>query len=414
MKYIERQLQSKLSAYVKQFPVVVLTGARQTGKSTLLKHLFTSGKWEYISLDQRGTLERLNADPDLFVKDINSNIIIDEAQKSPALFHAIKWRVDEGMKHKVILSGSANLQLLHRVSETLAGRAGILELYTLSLAEKYEQKKNILDILLTAKDINTAERKIKEQKVTKDDFLFDHILWGGYPKITEYKNVSQKQNWLENYRTTYIERDLRDVANIAELTDFQKFYQSLAFQAANILNLSNIASDIGVSVPTCKKYIQILQASYQYFLLQPYHINVHKRLIKLPKVYIFDTGLANYFLGYGTVKELQNSGKFGNILENSVISEMVKQNSLLKQAAKMYFWRTSNGAEIDLIIERGERILPVEIKSAVNVAGISLRGLYDFLEIKTQKRIPFGVIFYRGSEVFKLNEKVLAVPIGCL
>ena len=385
---------------------MVLTGARQTGKSTLLKHLFSAKKWEYVNLDQRGILERLNRDPDLFVKDINSNIIIDEAQKAPALFHSLKWRVDEGLKYKIILSGSANLALMHRVSETLAGRAGIVELFTLSLAEKYRQTP-ILGVILRSKTIGEAQKNIRVLSGIKDNDFFQHVLWGGYPALMGYHDTASKRNWFENYRTLYLERDLRDIGNIAELSDFQRFYQALAFQAGNILNMSNLAGDLGISVPTCKKYMTILEASYQYFLLPPYHANVRKRLVKSPKVYIYDSGLGNYFLDYTNVKELKNSGKFGNILENCVISELVKQNSLLSQKANIYFWRTSNGAEIDLIIEGVSAIIPVEIKSSVNIAGLSTRSICDFMEHKTFKKVPFGVVFYRGDDVFRISERSL-------
>ncbi|MBU1366466.1 MAG: ATP-binding protein, partial [Candidatus Omnitrophica bacterium] len=402
-----------LKKYVSQFPVVVLTGARQAGKSTLLKHLFKSGRWEYVNFDKRGVLEKVKSDPDLFVKDISSNIIIDEAQKAPEVFHSIKWRIDEGLKYKIILSGSANFQLLHKVTETLAGRAGILELFPFSVNEKYKGS-NILELLFSSQSIKKIADRIRNYKRIKDEFILQHILWGGYPKVFEYRNTGLKLNWFENYRTTYIERDLRDLTQIANISDFQRFYQMLAFQIGSILNLSNIANDVGITVPTCKKYLQILEASYQYLLLKPYHLNVHKRLIKSPKVYVWDTGLCNFFLGYSSIKQLKESGRFGNIFENCIISEMTKQNNLLQKKSNMYFWRTSNGAEIDLIIERGEDVIPIEIKSNVRINNVSIRGLLDFLKLKTPKRILFGVVFYRGDRIFRLTEKILAIPVGYL
>ncbi|MBU1121444.1 MAG: ATP-binding protein [Candidatus Omnitrophica bacterium] len=413
MKYIHRQIEGKLKKYVEQFPVVVLTGARQAGKSTLLKQLFKGENWEYVSFDQRGILERVKADPDLFVRDISSNIIIDEAQKVPELFHSIKWRVDEGLKYKIILSGSANFQLLNKVTETLAGRAGVLDLFPFSISEKYDGN-NILEILFSSKDILKAADKIKSSGFIYDEEIFHHVLWGGYPKLIEYKDSESRINWLENYRTTYIERDLRDLTQVANISDFQRFYQMLAFQVGNILNLSNLANDIGVTVPTCKKYFQILEASYQYFILKPYHLNIRKRLIKSPKIYSWDTGLCNYFLGNTSIKELKGKGTFGNIFENYVMSEIAKQNSFLVRKSNMYFWRTANGAEVDLIMERGEDIIPVEIKSSVKLSDNSLRGLFDFMKLKTTKRISLGIVFYRGDKIYRLTDNVLAVPIGYL
>jgi len=413
MNYIPRQLEGKLGRYVKQFPVVVLTGARQSGKSTLLRHLFNGGRWQYLSLDQRGILGRINSDPDLFVKDILANIIIDEAQKAPGLFHSIKWRIDEGLKYKIILSGSANFQLLHKVTETLAGRAGVLELFPLSLGEKYRQKP-FLEMLLSCQDINTLAKRIDGRKVISNEKILQHILWGGYPKVFGYKQKELKLNWFENYRTTYIERDLRDVAQVADLGDFQRFYQMLAFQTGGILNLSAIANELGISVPTCKKYLQILEASYQYFLLRPYHVNIHKRLVKSPKVYIGDTGLCNYFMGNTSLNELLSSGKMGGIFENSVISEIKKQNGLLVKRCDLYFWRTAHGSEVDLILEKEGKLIPAEIKSSINLSTSSFRGMLDFMRLKLPKRIPFGLVFYRGDKAFRLAEKILAVPAGCL
>lgn len=413
MKYIKRHLEEKIVKYVNQFPVIVVTGARQSGKSTLLNHLFKDKDWEYINFDQRGILERVKSDPDLFVKDISSNIIIDEAQKVPELFHSIKWRIDEGLKYKIILSGSANFQLLHKVTETLAGRAGVLELFPLTLNEKYRLK-NILELFFSSRDIKKIVNKINDYKTIEDEFLFSHILWGGYPKPLQYKNKEQKLNWFENYRTTYIERDLRDLTQVADISDFQRFYQILAFQVGNILNLSNISNDIGVTVPTCKKYLQILEASYQYFLLKPYHLNIHKRLIKSPKIYTWDTGLCNFFLGNNSIKQLKESGKFGNIFENCVISEIMKQNSLLPYRCNTYFWRTSNGAEIDLIIERGLDLIPIEIKSNIKISDISIRGLIDFMKLKISKRILFGIVFYRGDKILRISDKILAIPVNYL
>ena len=412
IKYIERHLETKIKKYIKQFPITVLTGPRQAGKSTLLKHVFNKPSWDYINLDQRGILEKINSDPDLFVKDIDSNVIIDEAQKAPNLFHSIKWRVDEGLQYKIILSGSANFHLMHKVTETLAGRAGILELFPFSINEM-SKKYNILDLIVTCKDGDDLIRVLKAKNHSNGDVaIFQHILYGGFPKPLEYRTGEQKLNWYENYRTTYIERDLRDLAEVANISDFQRFYQMLSLQTGNLINLSTIANNIGITVPTCKKYLQILETSYQYFLLRPYHLNVRKRLIKSPKLYAWDTGLCNYFLGNTSMKQLRSYNNFGNIFENFVIAELAKQNSLLPKRCSLYFWRTSNGAEIDLLIEKDRSIIPIEIKHAVSIARNSIRGILDFMNLKTSKKIPFGIVFYRGDRIYRITEKILAIPIG--
>lgn len=413
MSYIPRHLEEKLKFYLEQFPVVVLTGPRQSGKSTLLRHLYQGPGWEYINLDQRGVWERLKDDPDLFVKDISSHIIIDEAQKVPELFHSIKWAVDEGSPHKVILSGSANFQLLHQITETLAGRVGILELFPLSINERFARR-NILEILDSISNSEELLHRLKKRPSLNDKGLFQHLLWGGYPRIALYRKDLWRLNWFENYRTTYIERDLRDLSQIADIGRFQRFYAMLAFQIGQMLNLSHLANEIGISIPTCLKYLQILESSYQYFLLTPFHVNIRKRLVKLPKVYIWDTGLGNFFLGNHSLKMLKGAVHFGQIFENAVIVELLKQSHLLPVKYHAYFWRTSNGAEIDLLLEKGNRIIPVEIKAGIQVAEHSIRGLQSFMDLKLKKKIPFGIVFYRGDRILRITEKILAVPVGYL
>ena len=413
MTYLPRQLEGKIEKYVRQFPAVILTGARQTGKSTLLQHVFLKkDDWKYITLDQRGVLERIQSDPDLFIKDIDSNLIIDESQKAPNLFHSIKWKIDQGTKHKIILSGSANFHLMKSVTETLAGRAGVLELFPLSLSEKHKKPSFLLEILLAAKNPSQLIERIKDSPALPESAIVQHVLWGGYPKLLEYKNTEAKLNWFENYRTIYIERDLRDLAQVADMNDFQRFYQALAFQSGGILNLSSIANDLGISVPTCKKYLDILILSYQFFALPAYHLNVKKRLIKSPKIYITDTGLGNYLTENLAVgQKLKASAMFGRILENALIAEIMKHNTVVSQRCNLFFWRTSNGAEVDLIIEHGNELIPVEIKANVQISNLSIRGLIDFVKFKTAKMVRFGVVIYRGEEVVRLSERIVDIPM---
>ena len=414
MQYINRYLEKKLLTYIKQFPITVLTGPRQSGKSTLLKHLLNNSSWEYINLDQRGTLARIDSDPDLFAKDIQTNIIIDEAQKAPNLFHSLKWRVDQGLKYKIVLSGSANFHLLHKVTETLAGRAGILQLYPFSLTEKFK-KNNILEKILTASTLTNFINTLKTNNLLiPDNIIYHHMLWGGFPKVSEYKNNAAKINWFESYRTTYIEKDLRDLSSIENISDFQKFYQMLAFQTGQIINLSNIANNLGITLPTCKKYLQILEASYQYFILPPYHVNIGKRLIKRPKIYATDTGLCNHFLGLSSLSALRNYNNLGNIFETLVISELIKQNTFLNRKSTFHFWRTSNGAEVDLVITNGQQIIPIEIKHAISITNNSIRGILDFMTLKLLPKPKWGIVFYRGDKIYRINEKIVAVPVGFL
>jgi len=376
--------------------------------------MFSKKGWRYVTLDLRSVVERINTDPDLFVRDIESNIIIDEAQKAPELFHSLKYIVDKGERYKIILSGSANFLLLSNVTETLAGRAAIIELFPFSLSEIHRKgSSSVIDMIYTInkpKDIS----RFKDVPLLSDRQIWNQVLYGGYPKLLEYKSHEQKQNWLDNYITTYIERDLRNLAQVGDIGDFQRFYKMLAFQSGNILNLSNIARDIGISVPTCKKYLHILEASYQYNLLRPYHMNIRKRLIKSPKVYMLDTGLCNYFIGNDSLDKLKNSGNFGNVLETWVIAEFIKHNSIQRRKKNLYYWRTSNGAEVDLLIEDGKTIIPIEIKSSIRIKPDSIRSLKEFISLDIGRTIPYGFVFYWGDDIYRISDKIWAIPIKAI
>lgn len=410
MSYIPRHIEPRLKELIKQFPVLTLTGPRQAGKSTLLEHLFAKEPWQYISLDQRSVLQRISKDPDLFIKDIHQHTVIDEAQKIPDLFHVVKWHADQKSPYKIVLSGSANFLLLKEITESLSGRTAITELYPLTFAERHKKKPILLSILNVS---NTQELQaiLKQQKPIADKDIIKHIFWGGFPKIHTLTQESARINWFESYLTSYIERDVRTLAQIADLNDFQKVYQLLTYQTGQILNLSNIANDSGLSVNTCKKYLNILISSYHHLLLPPFFVNIGKRLIKLPKIYTTDTGLANHLTQQESIDAMLSSGRWGYILETAIIGEFFKQNTLLSSKARFSFWRTSNGAEVDLIVEGNGSIIPIEIKNSNQINKQEIRGLRDFLTIKSSKKIPFGIILYRGTDIYHVDTNILAIPI---
>jgi len=407
MVYKERHIKKRVLECLDVFPIITLTGCRQSGKSTFLKHNF-SNNWRYYSLDQRGLLERVESDPDLFVSSQKENFIIDEAQKCPSLFHAIKYLVDNGYPYKIILSGSANFLLLSKVTETLAGRTGILDLYPFSYSEINETTLSPFLCNIIKNNIDSLEKININKKVD----ILSHIFYGGLPKLFELKTDRQKWLWLENYRTTYLERDLRDLEQVASISDFQKYYTMLAFQTGNLLNYSNIGSDIGINTHTSKKYFSILNASYQYFTLQPYYSRIKKRLIRTPKVYIWDTGLGNFLQGYSRKEDLTNSGRFGSIFENWIIAELFKQKSFMDEQCNFFYFRTSNGAEVDLVIEHGNSLIPIEIKHSISLKKEELRGIDSFMEsFSGIKNVPYGIILYMGENIQYIKKNILAIPV---
>lgn len=417
MDYKKRLIEPKISKLFEIFPIVSITGPRQSGKSTLIKHYTEKQKekWEYISLDNRDTLLSIKEDPTLFVKSIKSNIAIDEAQKAPELFHSLKQVVDEKLPYKIILSGSANFLLLKSISESLAGRVGLLELQPFSIAEAFGLKTNnlVAKIIETSSidELHTELIKL-ERKQISDEQLLDFILYGGFPKIHELK-ADQKWTWFTQYISTYIERDLRDLSQVANLDAFQKVYKLFAFQTAQLLNMSNVASDIGIDSKTVAHYLSILESSYQCLKLSAYFSKQRKQVIKSPKVFYMDTGLVNFHQKNTDIDSMLNRGDWGHILETFVYSELHKEIKDMQMPASLHFWRTNNGAEVDFIIEYGSKLYPIEVKASAQVNSVELRGLESFMEAES-KKVNFGIVLYRNDKVQFLKKNILGIPLSLL
>ncbi|MBI2995637.1 MAG: ATP-binding protein [Candidatus Melainabacteria bacterium] len=414
MVYQKRNIEKEIEPLFKVFPVISITGPRQSGKSTMLKH-YMNKSWKYFNLDDRSLLIKAIDDPDLFVKDFNSNVILDEVQKAPILFHSIKKIVDEGFKWKIILSGSANFLLMKSITESLAGRAGILELLPFSISESLSIKQGgIVETILKSKNVKELYKEISPIKPIKEEKLKNFILHGGFPKVHNLNSNQQKEQWFQNYITTYIEKDLRDIAKIPELGNFQTVYNMLCYQSGNVLNMSHISSDVGINVNTVKNYISILETSYQFKKLYPFRIQRNKILVKNPKIFSLDTGIINFILKNFDKERMLTSGYWGNILESYVFSEIYKSIKNHLHRPDFYFYRTKNNAEIDFILQLGEKIIPIEIKSSYQIKPQVLRGLKLFIESYSRYKVEYGIIFYRGEHVTYLDEKIIGVPLTFL
>ncbi len=416
MDYKNRILETKIDELFEIFPVVALTGPRQAGKSTLIKH-YIDKNWKYYSLDNRELLLRIKSDSTLFVKSLDSHVAIDEAQKCPELFHAVKEIIDSGFPFRILLSGSANFLLLKSITESLAGRVGLLELLPFSLAERFDLAPNrLVEIICNSDNIDRLFKHLSglNERRLRDEQILDFIFTGGYPKIHSLKSEAAGFTWFQNYISTYLERDLRDLAQVGDLDTFQKVYKLIAYQNANMLNMSAVASDLGISVQTIKKYISILETSYHVKLLPAYSYNQKKQIMKTPKIYYLDTGLINYFVQNRSRESMLYSGDWGALLEAHVFAELYKEIKDMVPRPGLYFWRTNNGAEVDFVLEYNKRLFPVEVKSAVQIKSSSVRGLKSFSETQENITVPFAIVFYRGEEVVYLNESTLAVPLGLL
>ena len=373
MPYYHRVIEKTVREYLKLFPVVGLSGPRQSGKSTLLRKLL-SAKYRYVSFDDLNVVDRFHTDPEQFMEVNSDKVIFDEVQRVPEIFHYVKLIVDNNRNDygKFIMTGSSQFAFMKRVSESLAGRIGLLTLLPFQFSE-----------------IPTGLR---------DQSLYQ----GGYPELVGRK-YRGGYDWYSSYLDTYLTRDVRDISEIGDIRDFRRFIQMLAARVAQLLNMSEIARDIGVSVPTVKKWISVLEASYIVFLLPPFHKNLGKRIIKSPKIYFYDTGLVSYLTGIRTKQLFENGPLYGALFENYVVSEAFKKLVHTRTDAEMFFFRESNGNEIDLIIDRKSSREHIEIKS-----GHTFRPEMARFLLQRAKDAKRSLVVYRGKE-FPLGDGVSVI-----
>ncbi len=361
MIYKHRTLEKIIKKALKTFPAIIITGPRQSGKTTLLKNTFLKSH-KFISLEDPDIRIRAKDDPKGFLNQYKPPIIIDEIQYFPELLSYIKSIIDIDRKPgNWILTGSQNFVLMHNISQSLAGRSAILSLLPFSISEQMNNGQSTKDITNWLKHLDLSTINKNSNKA-----VVDILLRGHYPEIVVNKQVD-RQLWCGSYITTYLERDVRNIANIGDHSQFERFLRLCATQTAQILNISSFARDIGVSVPTVKRWLSILEASYIIYLLYPYYKNIGKRIIKSPKLYFIDTALCSYLLGLHNKETLQNSMSFGHLFETMIISDFLKRFLHFGEMPSMYYLRTRDGLEIDIVIESEGRLNFFEIKTNMTI-----------------------------------------------
>ena len=372
MNYQHRALESTLKDYLQYFPVVGLTGPRQSGKSTLLQHILP--EYTYVTFDDYRVISLFHHDPERFLTIYADQIIFDEVQKIPELFNYIKIAVDSNResKGKFILTGSSQFSLIKNSSESLAGRIGLLSLYPFQFAE------------------------------IPADLHEESIFRGGYPELVE-RNYEFYNAWFSSYIETYIHRDIVSVGHVGDVRDFRRLLQLLAANASQQLNMARYASDIGVDVKTIKRWIALLEASYIIFLIPPFYKNYGKRLVKSPKLYFYDVGIVSFLTGIENKTLFENGPMAGAIFENYLVSEILKKERHANQSSELYYLRTSHGVEVDLIIDRKNKKEFIEIKNSETFHPRMIASMSEFIEEGDK-----GFLLYRG-ENFPCHEPISVI-----
>ena len=398
-----RTLESTIRKACRTFPAIIVTGPRQSGKTTLLRTRW--GKTHrFVSLENPDFRARALADPVGFLRDHPPPLILDEIQYAPGLLSYIKTAIDDDRRPgRWLLTGSQNFPVMQNVSQSLAGRVAVMTLLPFSVGEATNKARGDLSIddLLT----RVFEGRRPPHPPTDPG---DWLLRGSYPELRANPRVD-RDLWCASYVQTYLERDVRQLVNVGDLNAFERFLRLLAARTGQLLNHSELAREVGASAPTIRKWISVLEASGQVYLLRPYFRNFGKRLIKSPKVYFLDTAIVTFLLGLHAAAPILQGPFAGHLMETAVVAEWIKAFLHRGQPPTLYFWRSRDGLEIDLLIERNGRLYPIEIKATATVTPGHAASLNKWRELSGQDDEP-AVILANISTPFAVSPGARAVP----
>lgn len=377
---IQRHLIESINRLKTKFPILAVTGPRQSGKTTLLRHLFPD--YQYVTLENPDLKERALNDPKGFLNTYSDKVIFDEVQQTPQLFSYLQGKVDNDRQMgQFILSGSQNFQLLESITQSLAGRVALFKLLPLSFEE------------------------LKPDNLLQNNW-YEAAFKGFYPAL--YDRNIDSTDFYRNYVETYLERDVRQLVNVRDLRQFRLFLKYCAGNVGQMLNLQKIANEVGISQPTAQSWLSVLETSYITFTLPPYYRNFNKRLVKTPKLYFYDTGLVAYLLEMTRSADLNNYYQRGSIFENLIVAELHKHQLHTYQKTDFYFWRDNNDLEIDILFEKSSKLHIAEIKSSETINASFFSNMNKFAKIVENSTVS-SYLLYGGDESFiHLNTQILS------
>jgi predicted AAA+ superfamily ATPase len=408
---IQRHVEPLLLAGLADSPVVLLVGARQTGKSTLIQSpAFQKAKRRFITFDDANNLAAAKADPAGFLNAYSEPLTLDEIQRVPELFLAIKASVDRNrVPGRFLLSGSAHVLFLPRVADSLAGRMEVITLWPFSQGEIEGVREGFIDAVFSAKlpGLKPLEKWDERKEVRR------RALNGGFPEVLARSDAGRRDAWYGSYLTTLLQRDVRDLSRIEDMTVIPRLLTILAARTGSLLNTADMARNAGIAQTTLKRYLNLLQTLFLFLELPAWSINVGKRYVKMPKAFLFDTGLASHLLHLTEERLAQDPALWGALLENFVGMELRKQAAWSKEHPQLFHWRTHGQQEVDLVLEAGGRLVGIEVKAGTTVTMDDFKGLRALAE-DAGRRWVRGIVLHSGSELLPFGDNLAALPISAL
>lgn len=400
-----RNIHTFASEALADSPVVLINGARQTGKSTLAQSLQPDGR--YLTLDDPAVLAAAHADPFGFIAGLDGAVCLDEVQRAPGIFLAIKAAVDKQRSPgRFLLTGSANVLLLPQMADSLAGRMEILELWPLAQCEISKRPCSLIESLF--------QKEFAPSYPFERQNFIQRLLAGGYPEAVLRSSERRRQAWFDSYLATILQRDVRDLAQIEGLTELPKLLQLLAARSGGLLNMAELSRSSGIAQTTLKRYLTLLETLFLIRLVPAWSSNLGKRLQKSPKLFLSDHGLMAHLQGLSTTGLQAEHGLPGDLVEAFVHAELAKHQSWAQQHTRLMHYRTTTGVEVDFVLEnRQGELVGIEVKAAATLANKDFNGLRHLRET-VPKQFKRGVVFYTGEQMVSFDEQLLALPLSVL